>query len=253
MLFFKSGPADIFSAWVGAILFSFQIYFDFSGYSDIALGSAYLLGFRLPLNFRQPYLSLNPQDFWVRWHITLSTWIRDYLYIPLGGSRKGGNTRQLLILMVTMMLAGLWHGANWTFIFWGALWGLYIALWRWFGPIKHMLGKLTWLPHIIIVVVLWVVFRSDSITSASEFLKGMIGMHYGAYSFSTNTRDSVLIVIGLMSLFGLHCLEGKFSGSRWIMRFRKFNKPLIYGLAVGLIFWLILLPKSGNPFIYFRF
>jgi len=110
---FVLGPATMAEAWTGAWLFTFQIYFDFSGYSDIAIGCAYLLGIRLPLNFRTPYLSTSPREFWQRWHITLSTWIRDYLYIPLGGG-KGSMARQLSILLLVMGAAGLWHGASWA-------------------------------------------------------------------------------------------------------------------------------------------
>jgi alginate O-acetyltransferase complex protein AlgI len=115
---FYLGPTSTGEAWTGAWLFTFQIYFDFSGYSDIAIGSAYLLGIRLPRNFQTPYLSTTPREFWRRWHITLSTWIRDYLYIPLGGS-KGLRTQQYAVLVMVMGIAGLWHGANSTFVIWG--------------------------------------------------------------------------------------------------------------------------------------
>ncbi len=123
--FFREGPANALAAWVGAWLFGFQIYFDFSGYSDMALGIAFLFGLRLTTNFRQPYLARTPQMFWQHWHITLSMWIRDYLYIPLGGG-KGSFGRQACVLIVVMALAGLWHGANWTFLIWGVTWALAI-------------------------------------------------------------------------------------------------------------------------------
>ena len=127
---FNAGPAGAAAAWLGAWLFTFQIYFDFSGYSDMAVGMARLFGIRLPVNFRQPYLSRSPREFWQRWHITLSSWIRDYLYIPLGRSRDGGRARQMAVMVGVMGLAGLWHGASWTFAIWGVAWSVVILLWR---------------------------------------------------------------------------------------------------------------------------
>jgi len=168
----------LFESWVGVLAYTLQIYFDFSGYSDMALGLAAMFGIRLPLNFLSPYKSASITDFWRRWHITLSRFLRDYLYIPLGGNRKG-LLRRLVNLFVTMMLGGLWHGANWTFLVWGALHGVYLALhqlWQkisaWRMPRPLGVG-LTFGA----VMVAWVFFRAENFPAAMRVLEGMTGKH----------------------------------------------------------------------------
>jgi D-alanyl-lipoteichoic acid acyltransferase DltB (MBOAT superfamily) len=163
-------------AWGGVLAFTFQLYFDFVGYTDMALGAARMLGFHLPENFMSPYKATSVSDFWRRWHMTLSRFLRDYLYIPLGGNRKGFG-RQLANLMITMTLGGLWHGASWTFVIWGALHGLYLGLnhgWRRFGmPCSgHVGGILTFLG----VVYAWVWFRAGTVEVAVRFTQAMLGM-----------------------------------------------------------------------------
>jgi len=174
------------AAWIGALAYTFQIYFDFSGYCDMALGVARMFGIRLPINFNSPYKSKSIVEFWRRWHITLSRFLRDYLYIPLGGSRRGAGRRHIN-LMATMALGGLWHGASWTFVVWGGLHGLYLVvnhtwsrLWGqsskpallpvWFG--KGLAQTLTFLA----VIVAWVFFRAESFGGASQILAGMSGL-----------------------------------------------------------------------------
>ena len=252
-IFYLSEP-DFFQAWLGAWLFSFQIYFDFSGYSDIALGCAYLLGVRLPWNFRTPYVSLSPREFWQRWHITLSTWIRDYLYIPLGGNR-GGALRQLLILLFVMGLAGLWHGADLSFIVWGLGWGAYIGLMRiaaGYSIFQNLVlpKPLAWLPHMLIVVVLWVLFRAPNADVALQFIDAMFSI--GDINIP---QDGGLILLGCLSLIGLHFAEARWvHGRRQLYRLRKINHPFAYGVMIGLCLWLVTLPSYDvNPFIYFRF
>ena len=256
---FYLGPTSTGEAWTGAWLFTFQIYFDFSGYSDIAIGSAYLLGIRLPRNFQTPYLSTTPREFWRRWHITLSTWIRDYLYIPLGGS-KGLRTQQYAVLVMVMGIAGLWHGANSTFVIWGGLWGLYIALHRFFSGLIRISPSASevlsasiakaflWGCHILVVVVLWVFFRAQNLTSALDYLSVMFSMPSG---FS----DQVFFVlIGSAMLMFLHAVEATADHIISLMRFRRFNSPFVWGFLGGVCLWLILLPPyTQNPFIYFRF
>ena len=168
-------------AWCGALAYTLQIYFDFSGYSDMAIGLALLFGVRLPRNFASPYRAANIIEFWRRWHITLSRFLRDYLYIPLGGNRRGV-ARRHLNLMVTMILGGLWHGASWTFVAWGGLHGIYLvanhawrgaakaAGWRVEGPFARALG---WLLTFGAVVVAWVFFRAESFVGAITMLRGM--------------------------------------------------------------------------------
>jgi D-alanyl-lipoteichoic acid acyltransferase DltB (MBOAT superfamily) len=175
----------LFEAWIGALSYTLQLYFDFSGYSDMAIGLSLMLNVRLPMNFNSPYKATSIIDFWRRWHMTLSRFLRDYIYIPLGGSRNG-KAHRYLNLMVTMLLGGLWHGAGWTYVIWGGLHGLYLLVnhsWRglkqklgWEGEGKLATlcaGALTFLG----VVVGWVFFRADSCSSALALLHGMAGMN----------------------------------------------------------------------------
>jgi D-alanyl-lipoteichoic acid acyltransferase DltB (MBOAT superfamily) len=175
-------------AWAGALCYALQLYFDFSGYSDMAIGLSRLFGVILPLNFNSPYKSVNIIEFWRRWHITLSRFLRDYLYIPLGGNRKGG-TRRYLNLMATMLLGGLWHGAGWTFVIWGGLHGLYLVVNNGWHALRRALGQDPRAPlskpmHVvsvlltfIAVVVAWVFFRADSLDSALAITKAMMGLN----------------------------------------------------------------------------
>jgi D-alanyl-lipoteichoic acid acyltransferase DltB (MBOAT superfamily) len=174
-------------AWCGALAYTFQLYFDFSGYSDMAVGLSLMFGVRLPINFHSPYKAVNIIDFWRRWHMTLSRFLRDYLYIPLGGNRKGPG-RRYANLMVTMLLGGLWHGAGWTFVVWGGLHGAYLvvnhawhALRRWLG---HDLSRSSpWgraaacLVTFLAVVAAWVLFRAESLASATAILRAMAGLN----------------------------------------------------------------------------
>ena len=188
-----------FEAWGGALAYSFQLYFDFSGYSDMAIGLARMFGVRLPLNFNSPYKATSMIDFWKRWHITLSRFLKEYLYIPLGGNRKG-EARRFINLMITMLLGGLWHGAGWTFILWGGLHGLYLVVNH--GWVKVMcsisvggsaaknrkrskVGSVSgWAITMVAVIVAWVPFRAETIEGASRVLAGMFGVH----GFSVSER-----------------------------------------------------------------
>ncbi|MEJ0007783.1 MAG: MBOAT family O-acyltransferase [Steroidobacteraceae bacterium] len=171
-------------AWVGTLAFSGQIFCDFAGYSTIAIGAALCLGFSIPSNFNYPYAAIGFQDFWRRWHISLSTWLRDYLYIPLGGNRKGSG-RTYLNIVITMLLGGLWHGANWTFVAWGGLHAVYLCVERWLREhvrsrliadhlaVKVALGIFTWL----LIDITWVFFRAHSFGAAGQMLAAMAGLH----------------------------------------------------------------------------
>lgn len=172
-------------AWIGAIAYTLQLYFDFSGYTDMAMGVARLFGIKLPINFNSPYKSANIIEFWRRWHITLSNFLRDYLYIPLGGNRKG-QIRQCINLIIVMLLGGLWHGSGWTFVVWGGLHGIYLVInhqWRSFRrSLGQDLGQSRWwsrglacLVTFLAVVVGWVFFRADNIADAIALLKATIG------------------------------------------------------------------------------
>lgn len=177
-------PAE---AWGGALAYTLQLYFDFSAYSDMAVGLSRMIGIELPLNFNSPYRATSITDFWRRWHMTLSRFLRDYLYIPLGGNRKG-TARRYINLMLTMLLGGLWHGANWTFVFWGGLHGLYLSinhLWRGtLGKRVVIPGWLGWLITFLAVVVAWVFFRAGSFGTALLILGSMTGLggaHMGTF------------------------------------------------------------------------
>ncbi|HSV71495.1 MAG TPA: MBOAT family protein [Methylibium sp.] len=182
-------PLSLFESWGAALSYTLQIYFDFSGYSDMAIGLAWMIGVTLPMNFDAPYRARNIAQFWRRWHMSLSRFLRDYLYIPLGGNRRGP-ARQQLNLMVTMLLGGLWHGAGWTFVIWGGLHGLYLMAFhawerawrRWAG--SAMLARVTawsaplaWLLTFLAVVVAWVFFRAADLPTALSVLRGMAGAH----------------------------------------------------------------------------
>jgi len=173
-------PLHFFVAWQGAIAYTLQLYFDFSGYSDMAIGSARLFGIRLPLNFNSPYQANNVIDFWRRWHMTLSRFLRDYLYIPLGGNRKG-KARRYLNLMLTMTIGGLWHGAAWSFALWGCLHGLYLVanyVWRAiFPPIDAWWSRgIARLVTLLAVVIAWVPFRATTLAAAADMYRGMTNL-----------------------------------------------------------------------------
>jgi len=178
---------SFFVAWGGALAYTMQLYFDFSGYSDMAIGGARLFGIRLPLNFNSPYRATNISEFWRRWHMTLSRFLRDYVYIPLGGNRAG-SLRRYSNLMATMLLGGLWHGAGWTFVMWGGLHGFYLVIhqaWLWFRKrmgLKLLSGTalgrgLAWSVTFLVVVIGWVFFRAESFPAAWRMLEGMAGLN----------------------------------------------------------------------------
>ncbi|MGB0981439.1 MAG: MBOAT family O-acyltransferase [Winogradskyella sp.] len=238
--------------WLGAIYFAFQIYCDFSGYSDIAIGISKLFGFELMSNFKFPYLSRNIGEFWRRWHISLSTWFRDYLYIPLGGSKKGKwlSFRNILIIF---SVSGFWHGSNWTFIAWGFIHAmLYVPSFVFNTNRKYtssIVAEHTLFPTIkevfqiattfFFVTIAWVFFRSDSITIALEYVKGMF------LNFSTSSQ----YIEGLIYVFIIIVFD-------WINRKneRKYNRLLNYKAVIFIATLFILFKfNSINQFIYFQF
>jgi len=238
---------------LGCYAFAWQIYGDFSGYSDIARGSAQLLGFHFMVNFRQPYLAISLQDFWRRWHISLSTWLRDYLYIPLGGSR--GNTRTTYRnLLITMVLGGLWHGANWTFVVWGAIHGGVLSLERWIGGKRDKLveprllvrvGKQLLVFHV--VCLSWIFFRAETVSGAFKMLGAL-----GHFNWSPEYGPAWLF-LGVLVVLGLAMdLQMESSGGEYV--FQNQSPLIAYGAAVTAMLLLILFSASGNhAFIYFRF
>lgn len=237
-------------AWSSLAAYTMQIYFDFSGYSDMAVGLGLLLGFQFPQNFNSPYKSASISEFWTRWHISLSSWLRDYLYIPLGGNRKGP-VRTYINLFLTMLLGGLWHGASWTFMFWGAYHGSLLALER----MNHRRGFGWRLPRVfqisltfILVMFGWVLFRSPSIESFMQMAKGLSGLSgWGALY--------PLADAGILNWLALgFCLALVFlARNTWEIRWRPGWR--LY-LALALLFTICVvtfLVNTSSPFLYFQF
>jgi alginate O-acetyltransferase complex protein AlgI len=248
-VFADPGKFDSTALWLAVVGYAVQIYCDFSGYTDMALGIAHTLGFKLPNNFNAPYLATSPADFWRRWHISLSTWLRDYLYIPLGGSRLGP-TRATLNLFATMLLGGLWHGANWTFVVWGAYHGALLAVSRlipasWARPALKPFGAvLTFLA----VCVGWVFFRAQSLADAGTILRGLVVPTDGVGL----TADANLLVVACLVATLIGQRLGQIGGSaRWLFRIPA---PVAGLMMAGLLtLVLLLMPTGGKVFIYFQF
>ena len=213
---FKTGEAlGFFEAWGTSLSYTFQLYFDFSGYSDMAIGAALLFNIRLPVNFNSPYKAVNIQDFWRRWHITLSRWLRDYLYIPLGGNRRGA-ARTLIHILITFFLAGLWHGAGWTFMVWGTMHGIGLALHRVWQQRGFRLPRiLGWLCTFLFINSTWVFFRAPSLSDALRVLRGM-------FSGNFETPKSITDILGSQvswELISIASLDGPFMMTTHLVAF----------------------------------
>jgi alginate O-acetyltransferase complex protein AlgI len=244
-------PGEFNSAalWLAVLGYAVQIYCDFSGYTDMALGLAHTLGFKLPNNFNAPYLASSPADFWRRWHISLSRWLRDYLYIPLGGNRKGP-VRTMVNLFVTMLLGGLWHGANWTFVVWGAYHGTLLAIQRiipksWAHP---ALRPATTLMTFLLVCVGWVLFRAQTFTDAMTIVRGMVVPTRG----SELAGDGRLLVMICLTVTLVGQALGQLKGSPRAL-FRVPVPVAGAAMAAALTLALVLTPGEGKAFIYFQF
>jgi alginate O-acetyltransferase complex protein AlgI len=256
------------TAWFGALCYTFQIYFDFSGYSDMAIGLGKIFGFHFPENFNYPYFSKSFREFWHRWHISLSSWLRDYLYIPLGGNRDG-DFKTYRNLLIVFLLCGLWHGANWTFVFWGLYHGIFLALERtsWYDQILSRM----WLPMrygmtFLLVMIGWVFFRSDTLHAAMLYLETMFtpkAMLPGIYTL-WNILDKKLIVelcIATILSLPVYPLLTKTNSRLTSMWARYALLPITcsYLIELGvlcLIAYCTIISLASavyNPFIYFRF
>jgi D-alanyl-lipoteichoic acid acyltransferase DltB (MBOAT superfamily) len=232
------------SLLIGVYLYAFQIYCDFSGYSSIAIGLARILGFDFGINFDRPYFSRSFSEFWTRWHISLSSWLRDYLYIPLGGNR-GGRLRTLRNLMITMLLGGLWHGANWTFVFWGALHGAYLVTER---AIKLRLPALVQMLLVFhLTCFAWVFFRAHSFSNAWEVLSGIASMR-GSLADVENRWRTLKCAVMIAVMLG-------FEAATFLPRWQREVSPAMRLAFVAACAWVVLLfgTFSGNNFIYFQF
>lgn len=238
---------SVLTAWLGAIAYTLQIYNDFSGYSDMAIGLGKMLGFNFPKNFDAPYCSQSITEFWRRWHISLGTWFREYLYIPLGGNRKGP-ARQIFNLMIVWMMTGLWHGAAWNFVAWGLYYGILLILEKFvFKKVKEKLPAfINWLVTFVLVIIGWVLFFSESLKDAVAYIGTMFGTT-GICADSTAlfylAGYGIIMIIGFLAAF--------------IKPGEKQKAPSVLGWLVCLLLAVLsvafLVSESYNPFLYFRF
>ncbi len=268
-VFASPETASSFEILIGTYAFAFQIYFDFSGYSDIAIGTAALLGFRFPRNFAHPYIALSFRDFWRRWHMTLSRWLRDYLYISLGGNRKG-RWRTSRNLFLTMLLGGLWHGASWNFVFWGMLHGLYLAAERlWVALSSRMKGTsrqsdvsgderhgvmiqpvqklIRWLLVFHAICFAWIFFRADSFADSLLMIQSLTQWQSSGTAFAGNSF-AVLFVLAMPVLHWI--------GSSLDLTTRAGQMSTLQYSAVivtAVIIMVVFAPGQSDPFIYFQF
>lgn len=250
-----SGEVSVSFAWIGIAAYTFQIFFDFSGYSDMAIGLGRMFGFQYQENFNWPYVARSVSEFWRRWHISLSSWFRDYVYIPLGGSRGISTGRLLLNLLIVWSLTGLWHGANWTFVAWGFFYFVFLACEKLLDA-ERVVEKHPWLGHIYVwlaVMIGWVLFRSDSIGNAVAYLKVMFGLSGNVISDINTTI--YLNEYGCYFLFSLlfstpviKSLSRRTSQWKPVMILMPLVHIFLFALAVSFIV------KGGyDPFIYYNF
>lgn len=240
------------AAWIGAISYAIQIYFDFSGYSDMAIGLGRMFGFHFLENFCYPYLAVSIRDFWKRWHISLSTWFRDYIYIPLGGSRVKSKRRMIFNLFVVWVLTGIWHGANWTFILWGVFYFILLLVER-LTKFPEKLGKFGHVYALFFILIGWVLFRSDSVAGAFTYLKAMAGgnrLGLWRHNFESLPLGNLFFVI--LGILGSTPIVSKAEQKNR----DKLWWNILYGIMTIGVFVLAVsevVNTSYNPFIYFNF
>jgi len=257
---FENHPAQLGMgvAWLGIICYALQIYFDFSGYSCMAIGLGAMFGFTFRENFNHPYISTSVQDFWRRWHISLSSWFKEYVYIPLGGNRKG-KARTYLNLLIIFTLTGIWHGANWTFLVWGLFYGFFLVIERMFlgNALKRNPQKIfNWLYTMLVVLIAWVFFRSPDMGYAMKYLGAMFGF-YGANGIQPAiyylTMNAILIFpfavlfCGILQNWLRKPIE-KFKTATWVF---WVESACLFVMLCTCI--LLLANNTYNPFIYFQF
>ncbi len=247
------GDIGTWEAWAAALAFALQIYFDFSGYTDIARGSAQLFGFHIPINFNAPYLATSVSDFWRRWHISLSSWLRDYVFVPLGGSKRG-LPRTLGNLLATMILGGLWHGAGWHFVVWGLYWGVALGLHRlmqrWLNlPQSIGITAFGWLVTQVIVMTGWVLFRSEDLPHAGRMLQAML--------MPTSARDEISAGAALyvLAVAGLMLIATVISRRKLWPSLAPSLRPAFVGagIALAIAYAVVAEPIANQRFIYFQF
>lgn len=250
---------------IGVIMFAFQIYGDFSGYSDIAIGISRIMGINLMQNFKSPYLAENIQDFWRRWHISLSTWFRDYVYIPLGGSKVNSNFRGSLNIVVTFTVSGFWHGANWTFIIWGALHSLFYFIQMYYSKYKIQTQVLpVQLSHFFNILITfiavsfaWIFFRAESLTHAASYINTLLSSSIleNPIEFLKQMGSSTKPYIIIITLVFLSVFELINKNESYSFQVRKFSKPIRLLFYAILVFFLFFFRATDGQldFIYFQF
>lgn len=246
------------AAWIGAVSYLFQIYFDFSGYSDMAIGLGRMFGFTFQENFNYPYISCSVQEFWRRWHISLSTWFKEYLYIPLGGNRKG-RARTYVNKLFVFFCTGLWHGADWTFVIWGLYHGLFLLL-EGILPVKRLPRALGHVYTMLVVCAGFVIFRADTLSQGAALIGKMFtGLPAGrdTMGFALQQINPLLVLVLVICLFAscpLKSLRSRLPG-RWEKILARVGNPSAYVCSIALLVLCMLSLSGGtyNPFIYFRF
>lgn len=259
----EASNVNILVAWIGAVSYMLQIYYDFSGYSDMAIGLGKMFGFHFKENFRYPYGAANVQEFWRRWHISLSTWFKEYLYIPLGGNRKG-TARACLNRIIVFFFTGLWHGANWTFVIWGLWHGMFLLLEAYVPLMKKLPKLISHIYTLLIVCVGFVMFRADTLKDGLFMIKQMFaGFNFDsqAVSFAVQQMTPWFIVMTAVGIFGASPVGELADRVREQMQKQELTKREravqagLYLSSVILLCWCIirLSGSTYNPFIYFRF
>ncbi|WP_054852472.1 MBOAT family protein [Olleya sp. ITB9] len=252
---------SILVAWLGLICYALQIYFDFSGYSDMAIGLGLMFGFTFPENFNYPYISKSIKSFWRRWHMTLSRWFKDYLYIPLGGNRKT-KTRTYINLLIVFTLTGLWHGANWTFLIWGLWHGLFLIIERlgFNNILKQTHSAIAHCYTLLVILLGWVFFRSETLEQATSFLVKLFSFNsktnYDYFNFYFTTEVVLALIIGLILSTSIDkkivCFFNKQTKSSVIYQSYVITKSLALLALLWLCYYYIA-TNAYNPFIYFKF
>lgn len=247
------------TAWAGALFYTFQIYFDFSGYSDMAIGLALLFGFKLPENFNNPYISKSITEFWRRWHISLGSWMKNYLYIPLGGNKVSNKSRWFFNLWFVFVCSGFWHGANWTFIIWGIFHGTFLVLDKLFllKFIEKLNTNIAILFTFILTIISWVIFKSDSISNAFLYIRKMFTLNLNTdFVYYFEPKVIVITLLAIVSCF-IWRSEKLFSFQNTVLFRDPSIKLSILKTFIGLVLFIICLGSivgnNFNPFIYFRF
>lgn len=249
------GDVSALMAWTGAIAYTFQIYFDFSGYSDMAIGLGRMFGFKFPENFRYPYQSVSITDFWRRWHITLSTWFKEYLYIPLGGNRCG-LARQALNLLIVWSLTGFWHGAGWNFVMWGLYYFVILFIEKLF--LLKALDKLPKLfRHVyalLLIVIGWVIFASDDVSVLLPYLGSMFGANGAVGGMDVYTLFTKAVLLIICCVASTELPKRLFLSATGAMNEKAaFTIKSVMTIALLALSMILLIGDSYNPFLYFRF